>query len=84
LREVRQESGRRLANFDLSIVLKLAGGGTMEINGDLQIEPDTCQVAAANFSGPVSMREEHGPQGHTFEVRSEGTMKVAVKSHAMK
>ncbi len=84
LREVRQESGHRLANFDLSIVLKLAGGGTMEIKGDLQIEPETCQVAAANFSGPVSMREEHGPQGHTFEVRSEGTMKVAVKSHEMK
>jgi hypothetical protein len=84
LREVRQDEGRRLARFDLSIILKLAGGGTMEIKGDLQIEPDTCQIAAANFSGPVSMREEHGPQGHTFEVRSEGTMKVAVNSREIK
>ena len=84
LREVRQENGRRLAYFDLSIVLKLTAGGTMEIKGDLQIEPETCQVAAANFAGPVSMREEHGEEGHTFEVRSDGTMKVAVRSREIK
>ena len=82
--EVRQEDGRRLANFDLSITLKLTGGGSLEIKGDLQIEPETCQIAAANFSGPVSMREEHGPTGHTFEVQSEGTMKVAVRSREIR
>jgi hypothetical protein len=78
------EEGRRLANFTMLIVLKMAGGGSMDVKGDLQIEPDTCQIAVANFNGPVSMREQQGPKGHTFEIASEGTMKVAVRSHDLK
>jgi hypothetical protein len=84
LREIHQETGRRVADFDMLIELNLTGGGTMEIKGDLQIDPENCQVAAAEFSGPVSMQEEHGPKGHSFEVRSEGTMKVAVHSREIK
>ena len=36
----------------------------MEIKGDLQIEPDTCQVATANFAGPVSMRRTRSARAH--------------------
>jgi hypothetical protein len=78
------EEGRHLANFTMLIVLKMAGGGSMDVKGDLQIEPGTCQIAVANFNGPVSMREQQGPKGHTFEIASEGTMKVAVRTHDLK
>jgi hypothetical protein len=78
------EEGRHLANFNMLVVLKLGGGGTMEVKGQLQVEPTTCQIAVANFDGPVSMHEQQGPKGHTFEIASEGTMKVAVRTHDMK
>ncbi|HZZ28199.1 MAG TPA: hypothetical protein VFE46_09360 [Pirellulales bacterium] len=78
------EDHRRLATFEMLVVLKLPGGGTMNVKGQLQIEPESCQVASASFDGPVSMREEQGPTGHTFEVASDGTMKVAVRSHYLK
>ena len=78
------EEGRHLANFNMLVVLKLAGGGTMEVKGQLQLEPDTCQIAVATFDGPVSLHEQQGPKGHTFEIASEGTMKVAVRTHDMK
>jgi hypothetical protein len=78
------EEGRRLANFTMLVVLKLAGGGTMDVKGQLQVEPATCQIAVANFDGPVSMHEQQGPKGHTFEIASEGTMKVAVRTHDLK
>jgi hypothetical protein len=78
------EDGRHLANFEMLVVLKLAGGGSMNVKGELQIEPDNCQIAQASFNGPVSMREEEGPKGHTFEVASDGNMKVAVRSHYLK
>jgi hypothetical protein len=78
------EDHRRLANFTMLIILKMPGGGSMDVKGDLQIEPETCQITVANFDGPVSMREEQGPKGHTFEIASEGTMKVAVRSNYLK
>jgi hypothetical protein len=80
----KDEEGQRLANFNMLVVLKLAGGANMEVKGKLQIEPDTCQIAEATFNGPVSMRETEGPKGHTFEIASDGTMKVAVRSHDMR
>ncbi|HTQ41096.1 MAG TPA: hypothetical protein VMJ32_19080 [Pirellulales bacterium] len=80
----QDEDGRHLANFDMLVILQLPGGGTMSVKGQLQIEPESCQVASASFDGPVSMHEEQGPKGHTFEVASDGTMKVAVRSHYLK
>jgi hypothetical protein len=81
LNGIQQDEDRRVANFAMLVVLKLPGGGNMDVKGQLQLDPETCQVAAASFNGPVSMHEDHGPKGHTFEVVSEGTMTVAVKSH---
>jgi hypothetical protein len=78
------EDHRRLADFSMLVVLKLPGGGSLDVKGQLQIEPESCQIASATFEGPVSMHEEQGPKGHTFEVASDGTMKVAVRSHNLK
>jgi len=84
LRSVRHELQRQVADFNMLIVLKLPGGGTIDVKGSVEIDPDTCQVASASFSGPVTMREEHGPEGHTFEMISDGTMQVAVRSGFVK
>jgi hypothetical protein len=84
LQDVHQEEDARIAQFAMLIVLKLPGGGTLDVKGRLQLEPETCQITAANFEGPVSMHQEEGPKGHTFEIASDGTMKVAVRSHYLR
>ena len=75
------EDGRHLAKFNMLVVLKDAEGPAMDVKGTIQIEPDTCQIAEASFEGPVSMHQQEGPKGHTFDIDSRGTMKVAVRSH---
>jgi len=75
------EDGRHLAKFNMLVVLKDTEGPAMDVKGTIQIEPDTCQIAEASFEGPVSMHQQEGPKGHTFDIDSRGTMKVAVRSH---
>ncbi len=81
LRAVRQEPDRRVADFAMLVVLKPDATTAMDIKGDLQLDVATCQVVAANFVGPVAIQETYGPKGHTFQMRSDGTMNVAMKSH---
>ncbi len=80
LRGLRVEQQRRVADFAMLVTLKLGGGGTLDISGDLGLDIDTCQVTAANFTGPVAIEETHGPKGAQFQVSSEGTMKASVQS----
>jgi hypothetical protein len=81
LKAVRQEPDRRVAQFDMLVVIKPDANSSLDIKGDIQLDVNTCQVAAANFTGPVAIAETYGPEGHTFEIRSDGTMRVAIRSH---
>jgi hypothetical protein len=81
LRALRQEPDRRVADFAMLVVIKPDQKTALEITGDLQLDINTCQVASANFVGPVAMEETYGPQGHTFQMHSDGKMNVAMKSH---
>src|SRR5262249_5217465 len=57
LSAVKQEKDRRVATFEMQIVLKLSDSDAINIQGSLQLDTDTCQVLAAEFNGPVSKRE---------------------------
>lgn len=81
LRAVRQEPDRRVADFEMLVVIKPDAKSTLDIKGDLLLDVSTCQIAAASFTGPVSISETVGPKGSTFQIQSEGTMKVAIRSH---
>jgi hypothetical protein len=81
LKAVRQEPDRRVAQFDMLVVIKPDANSSLDIKGDIQLDVNTCQVAAANFTGPVAIAETYGPEGHTFEIRSDGNMRVAIRSH---
>jgi hypothetical protein len=81
LKAVRQEPDRRVAQFDMLVVIKPDANSSLDIKGDIQLDINTCQVAAANFTGPVAIAETVGPEGHTFEIRSDGNMRVAIRSH---
>ncbi|MCC7084946.1 MAG: hypothetical protein IT427_08055 [Pirellulales bacterium] len=81
LHTVRQEPDRRVADFAMLVVIKPDASTSLDIEGHIQLDVDTCQVAAANFTGPVAIEETYGPKGHTFQMRSDGTMRVAIRSH---
>jgi hypothetical protein len=84
LKNVTQDQERRLADFDMAIALKVDGGSTMNVTGDIALEADTCQITSATFSGPVSMHAEEGPKGHTFTIDQQGTMKIAVRANTVR
>jgi hypothetical protein len=55
-------------------------GVSMKLAGELLMEIDTCRSLAVQLTGPVSASETHGPEAATYEVYTEGDIKVAVRT----
>jgi hypothetical protein len=81
LQAVQQEPDRRVAKFAMLVVIKPDAKTSLDIKGEIHLDVNTCQVASANFTGPVAIEETFGPKGQTFQMRSDGTMRVAIRSH---
>lgn len=85
LAEVKREKDQTVANFEMQIGLELPGSDTMNIQGIVQLNPETCQVIAVDFSGPLAKHDvQTAADGSTFEISANGTMKVAMRSQSLK
>ncbi len=72
----------RAAVFDISLAANNPDDAslTMKLLGQMVLEVGTCRTIAVTMSGAVGASELRGPPAGRFEVRSEGTIRVAVQA----
>ncbi len=85
LTEIRSIGGAKCAVLETVIEGESkASGMSMLLKGELVVVVDTCRTLKAELSGPVAVREEHGPAGAKFAVQGGGTLSAAIHVEKIK
>lgn len=77
-----RQGTKTCAVFDVHIDATANEGSklNMQITGRLLIEIDTCRATSAHMSGPVFLRENHGPNDAEYSLSGQGTLTVAMRA----
>ena len=81
---VHEESGRKLADFATTLLVKIGSTSTLDLTGSMQIDIDTCRIFAADFAGTISSHDAQADHGQVVDVVADGTLKVAIKSQTVR
>jgi hypothetical protein len=84
LRGVKPTSAGQVADFAVVMQLKMGGAATLDVKGDLQIEPATCRLVSATFAGPISGKSGQADQGDQLVVLTAGSLKASVQTRALR
>lgn len=59
-------------------------GVSLQLNGQLAMEIETCRAVGINLRGPVKAIERHGPAEAQYEVHTDGNIQVAIRATAVR
>jgi hypothetical protein len=84
LRGVKVMPAGPVADFGAVMQVKIGGGSTLDVKGDLLIEPTTCRLVSASFAGPISGTSGNASQGDQLVIQTAGNLKVAVQTRSLR
>jgi hypothetical protein len=76
------ENGSTAAVFQITLTAENPeeAAMSMQLVGQLVMDVATCRTLEVTLSGPIRASETHGPEAATFQICSEGTVRVAVEA----
>ncbi len=82
LEKLERRSHGLVALFSAEVEAASSGASQMrlELEGPLEIEPDTCRVAKVDLIGPIAMSETRGSYSTAYQLIGTGQLKIGVAS----
>jgi hypothetical protein len=84
LRSMKSTPTGPMADFAAVMQVKIGGGSTLDVKGDLQIDPGTCRIVSANFAGPISGTSGQADQGDQLVIQTAGSLKASVQTRTLR
>jgi hypothetical protein len=76
--------GYKTAKFAVVMQVKIGGGSTLDVKGDLEMDAATCRIIAANFAGPISGTSGKADQGDQLVIQTAGNLKASVQTQTLR